>query len=385
MKIRQTTSFKQDKELCRKRHYDIKLLDDIITAYVINNGFNEEDAKTYYDHPLSGNWKDHRSFHPYGHNDDWIVIYHIEGDTVVLDKISDDSTMVLDRTGTHSDIYGEIQFTSKEETMKITASKRDDILRSREEYDTETKRLEELEKNSESKWKADLFEQATSIEKRLSEMIGSTSLNLSIHVDPWGYFGADSWSVDVKANEGGNHSDDIALVWNWEVKMDKDGNIIKDSGSWSGLKATTPEQIDNLTESVRILKILNDIDWSEVLNAPKAKWADYVDEGLLDSIRNRKKDRPNFESDIQAAQLEELIGGNVAINLKQDQYYRGDVWILPTGLTEKFIKGYIFPKYSAENHNMNADEIREAIGEERRSSRANIVTSDGELVTMELN
>lgn len=269
--------------------------------------------------------------------------------------------------------------------MKITASKRDDILRQREKYDMETKRLEELEEKSNSKWKADLLQQANNIEKRIAEMIGSTSLNLSINVDPWGYYGADSWSVDVKGNEGGNFSDGVALVWNWEVKMDKNGNIIKDSGSWSGLKATTPEQIDNLVESVRILKILNNMDWSDVLNAPKAKWGDYVDEELLDNIRNRKKDRPDFESDIQAAQIEELIGGNVAINLKQDQYYRGDVWILPTGLTEKFIKGYIFPKYSAENHKMNADEIREAIGEERRSSRSNIVTSDGEIVTMELN
>lgn len=269
--------------------------------------------------------------------------------------------------------------------MKISASRRDDILRSREEYDMETKRLEELEKKNHSKWNADLFQQAKNIEKRIAETIGSTSLNLSVTVNPWSYYEADSWSVDVKGNEGGNFSDGVALVWNWEAKMDKDGNIIKDSGSWSGLKATTPEQIDNLAESVRILKILNDIDWSEVLNAPKARWEDYIDEELLDNIRNRKKNRPDFESDMQAAQLEELIGGNVAINLKQDQYYRGDVWILPTGLTEKFIKGYIFPKYSAENHKMNADEIREAIGEERRSSRANILTSGGELVTMELN
>lgn len=102
MKIRQASAYKKDLKLCKKRHYNIKLLDDILKLYVTNNGFSEEDAVTYYDHPLNGTWKGHRSFHPYGHNDDWVVIYHIEGDILVLDDV----IMVLDRTGTHSDIYG---------------------------------------------------------------------------------------------------------------------------------------------------------------------------------------------------------------------------------------------------------------------------------------
>ena len=101
MKIRYTSAYRKDRKLCKKRHYDVKFLDEIIAIYAENNGFNQEQAKNYYDHPLSGKWKDHRSFHPHGHDDDWIVIYHIDPDTVVID-----ATMVLDRTGTHTDIYG---------------------------------------------------------------------------------------------------------------------------------------------------------------------------------------------------------------------------------------------------------------------------------------
>lgn len=378
MKIRFTSQYKKDRKLCKKRHYDIKFLDDIITSYVDNNGFNEEDAKTYYDHPLSGNWKGYRSFHPYGHNDDWIVIYHVEGDTVVLDKTGDDSTMVLDRTGTHSDIYGE----TKEVTMKITASKRDDILRQREEYDAETKRLENIEEEGKSKWEAALYEQKQALEKRVSDLIGSTSINLIIDVNPWGYYGSDSWSISIRANEGGNFKDNVALVWNWEVKLDKDGNVVKDSGSWSGLKATTTEQIDDLVESVRILKILNTTDWSEILRSPKAQWGDYVDKGITNSILDRKNARPKFEDDLQAAQLEDLIGGNTAIKLKQDQYYRGQVWILPTGLTDKFIKGYIFPDYQVDKYTV--DDIKNTYGEERRTARTNIIVNNGELITREI-
>ena len=106
MKIKMTSAFRKDKKRCKKRHYDVDFLDKLIASYAANRGFSKEDAEAYYDYPLSGIWKGHRSFHPYGHNDDWIVIYHIEGDTIVLDSTNDESSIVLDRTGTHSDVYG---------------------------------------------------------------------------------------------------------------------------------------------------------------------------------------------------------------------------------------------------------------------------------------
>lgn len=269
--------------------------------------------------------------------------------------------------------------------MKITANRRDDIIRQRDEYDAETNRLNDKSEAASKEYRRVQYELKSALERKVSDMIGPTSISLRINADPWGHFGANSWSVEVKANEGSNFNDKVALVWNWEVKLDKDGNIVKDSGSWSGLKVVTPEQIADLEESVRVMKILNGIDWKEILNSPMAKWEDYVDEEVENNLRDRKKNRPDFESDLQAAELENLIGGNTAINLKQDQYWRGDVWILPTGLTDKFVKGYIFPMYTAQNHNMNADEIRNAIGEERRSSRSNIVVRDGNIVTMELS
>ncbi|MDR1741419.1 MAG: type II toxin-antitoxin system YafQ family toxin [Synergistaceae bacterium] len=44
----------------------------------------------YEDHPLKGNWSGYRDFHV---EDDWIVIYRIVGNTVVLE-----------RTGTHAEL-----------------------------------------------------------------------------------------------------------------------------------------------------------------------------------------------------------------------------------------------------------------------------------------
>lgn len=268
--------------------------------------------------------------------------------------------------------------------MKITASRKDDLLRQRDEYDATTNEMRDRAKKQEEDWREVIYDQQGELEKRISEMIGSTPLNLEIRVDPWGYHGAKYWGVDVKAHESDKFDDRTALSWNWEVKMDNNGNIVKDSGSWSGLKAITADQIADLEESVRILKTLNNMDWNTILTSPKAEWEDYIDHNLGLEIRDRKTNRPDFESQIQAEELQELIGGNVALQLKQDSYWRGEVWILPTGLTDKFIKGYIFPMYTAVHNNMNADEVRVSIGEQRRSSRSNLVVKNGEYVTLDL-
>ena len=46
------------------------------------------------DHDLTGNWRGRRECHI---QPDWLLIYRIEGDVLVL---------TLSRTGTHSDLFG---------------------------------------------------------------------------------------------------------------------------------------------------------------------------------------------------------------------------------------------------------------------------------------
>lgn len=268
--------------------------------------------------------------------------------------------------------------------MKITANRADDIRKAREEYDAETRKLQEQSEANTAKWREESYKLQKALEQKVADMIGPTSLSLRIKADPWDFFRSKSWTINVNANEGGNFEDNIALVWNWEVKLDKDGNVVKDSGSWSGLKATTPEQIADLEESVRVIKILNNTDWKEILNSPMADWEDYNDPELAENIKNRKNSRPKFEDDLVAAELEDIINdGKTAIKLKQDQYYRGPVWILPTGVTDKFIKGYIFPDFYANKY--TANEIKNEMGDARRSARSNIITDSYGLVTMKLD
>ena len=84
-----TTKFKKDYKLAMKRHMDIGLLDDIIRALSQGEKLPEKNK----DHELTGDWVGHRECHILP---DWLLIYRIEDDVLVL---------TLARTGTHSDLF----------------------------------------------------------------------------------------------------------------------------------------------------------------------------------------------------------------------------------------------------------------------------------------
>ena len=85
-----TTKFKKDYKLAMKRHRDINLLDDIIRMLSKGETLPEKNK----DHELTGNWIGHRGCHI---QPDWLLIYRIEDDVLVL---------TLTRTGSHSDLFG---------------------------------------------------------------------------------------------------------------------------------------------------------------------------------------------------------------------------------------------------------------------------------------
>ena len=80
--IKNTTQFKKDYKLAKRRGLNIQLLKN-----------SEPLDPKHKDHPLSGNWIGHRECHI---QPDWLLIYRYEEDVLVL---------TLTRTGTHSDLF----------------------------------------------------------------------------------------------------------------------------------------------------------------------------------------------------------------------------------------------------------------------------------------
>ncbi len=87
--IIQSTAFKKDVKRTGKRGKDMAKLRGVILLLV-------EDAPLdprYRDHPLKGEWLSYRDLHV---EPDWVLIYRVT-----------DAELLLARTGTHSDLFGE--------------------------------------------------------------------------------------------------------------------------------------------------------------------------------------------------------------------------------------------------------------------------------------
>lgn len=87
LKLSATTKFRKDLKTCIKRNYNIDLLNAVIDTLRIPEQLPSKNK----DHFLTGNYNGYKECHI---APDWLLIY----------KISDDE-LLLDRTGTHSDLF----------------------------------------------------------------------------------------------------------------------------------------------------------------------------------------------------------------------------------------------------------------------------------------
>ena len=88
LNVRYSTKFKKDFKICVKRGYKMALLQQAIDTLRIPTLLPAKNK----DHNLSGNYSGYRECHI---EPDWLLIY----------KQTDDE-LRLDRTGTHSDLFG---------------------------------------------------------------------------------------------------------------------------------------------------------------------------------------------------------------------------------------------------------------------------------------
>jgi mRNA interferase YafQ len=88
--VKFTSQFKKDYKLAIKRGLKIELLEKIVSLLSMGGTLPNKNK----DHVLSGDWIGHRECHV---QPDWLLIYRIEDDVLVL---------TLSRTGTHSDLFG---------------------------------------------------------------------------------------------------------------------------------------------------------------------------------------------------------------------------------------------------------------------------------------
>jgi len=86
--VKETSQFKKDYRLAKRRGQNIQLLKDIIIQLANDQPLPEKNR----DHTLTGDWKGFRECHV---APDWLLVYKKENDILVL---------TLTRLGSHSDL-----------------------------------------------------------------------------------------------------------------------------------------------------------------------------------------------------------------------------------------------------------------------------------------
>lgn len=88
LKLNLTSQFKRDLKLCKKRNYNIDLLNAVVNTLRIPAALPPKNR----DHALKGNYTGRRECHI---SPGWLLIYRIS-----------ENELYLDRTGTHTDLFG---------------------------------------------------------------------------------------------------------------------------------------------------------------------------------------------------------------------------------------------------------------------------------------
>ena len=89
LKIKYHSKFKKDIKTIKKRNYDLSKLQKVIEILAEEKTLHAK----YKDHSLTGIYQDFRECHILP---DWLLIYRIDKDIL---------TLVLSRTGIHSDLF----------------------------------------------------------------------------------------------------------------------------------------------------------------------------------------------------------------------------------------------------------------------------------------
>lgn len=215
--------------------------------------------------------------------------------------------------------------------MKITASRKDDILKRKAQYEADMEAYKQRQNASRLAYNkaedAVLNPIREYLERKLSRYSALT-FDIDVRRGYTFHRGGDNLDfaeVSIRCNEHNKFDDDVALSWSYRVNLDSDGSVLRESSSWSGLSATTEAQMRSLHQTVSALDMLNDIDWAELIKVTLPDYDDYYDPN------DKEPEGANWDRELENAELEESIGTNkwfCVANWGESCPYRGYVvWV----------------------------------------------------------
>ena len=259
--------------------------------------------------------------------------------------------------------------------MKILAARSDEIRRERDEFNSKKYKSEKIRDEQVKNYRQAERDIFNPIEEYVESNLSKYSDDVRVEVDT--RYGS-GIQVQVRVNEDHKFDDDYALAWSFSVWLKDNGQVEKESSSWSGLNATTAASVEDLKKTVSAIEWLSSQDWVSILDKKLPDWEEYVTEKVPTTDRN-------FNQEIQEAQIEEIVGQRKAIegvSLYQNALRRnGDGWYIIKGETPKFYTVIWAPEYRLKEfdslEDMLADEFEHGFSERVKKEKfVNYVGTD---------
>lgn len=225
--------------------------------------------------------------------------------------------------------------------MKILANRKDEVLKRKAQYDADMEAYEKEGRDRSQRMRNAEYEITQPVQEFLEQSLSHYSaLEFDISVDR-GHFRMPGLQVRIRCNEHTKFSDDSALSWSYDVSLDKEGQVVKESSSWSGLKACTEAQMKSLRQTVSALEWLNDLNWKEVLDKKMPDYEDFFGD------MPKRPEHQDFNQQLAQAEVEDLIGTNKIIKVQSWEScpYRGQVWLKILSETPSQYRAVIIPNY----------------------------------------
>ena len=168
-----------------------------------------------------------------------------------------------------------------------------------------------------------------------------------------GDYASDSYtsgSIVVSYGENRKFDDDMPLVWQWQFDLSaygSKGEASRKTSSWSGLNATTAENISILKQSVNVLDALAAVDDEYIVNLIKSNSVNYHDY-VTQEVENVD------DSKYLEEQLETLVETGKYIKVDATPQYEQYIKLEKSTPKQFLVEWYVVRKpYSAYNYNTN--------------------------------
>lgn len=265
-------------------------------------------------------------------------------------------------------------------SSKITADRREDILKRKAEYEAKRAEYEADRDERSHKFEMAEYDVMNPIKQQLeSDLSVFNLLQFVVRVER--HYGGKGVRVRIECNENRKFDDSVALAWNYDVNLTKDGEVKRESSSWSGMSAVTPEQVASLKQTVEAVEYLLNLDWASLLDVTLPRYRDYYDGALSEP------EKEDFDAELREAELEEYIGTDTLIlveNFESSGWRGREVYVRLIRETPSQYVCNIFHPYELSSFKEQGRKLADRYTQRVKKSNIVPVVKDGHLVTTTL-